>query len=224
MKFKLKKLYIFAIVCIISLIAAFGIKSVNSKKSDMSAEMRDFSLEKNIDIIDYYYGENDYDLKEEKSMIKDELKNASDNSVVVKVVPTGNTYANNGVIMQEVNVQKVYKGKCQYKKIWLRNTNSWIVMDKKGTVKLVGQDYNLMEKDNQYMVFGNNCKINKWSKKKILDLAENMNYNYFNLSNDYNKTVKSKKYNMGQEFYSDSSKILSYYNKLKKNIVGLYEK
>lgn len=46
MKFKLKKLYIFAIVCIISLIAAFGIKSVNSKKSDMSAEMRDFSLEK----------------------------------------------------------------------------------------------------------------------------------------------------------------------------------
>ena len=114
MKFKLKKLYIFAIVCIISLIAAFGIKSVNSKKSDMSAEMRDFSLEKNIDILDYYYGENDYDLKEEKSMIKDELKNASDNSVVVKVVPTGNTYANNGVIMQEVNVQKVYKGKCQY--------------------------------------------------------------------------------------------------------------
>ena len=87
MKFKLKKLYIFAIVCIISLIAAFGIKSVNSKKSDMSAEMRDFSLEKNIDILDYYYGENDYDLKEEKSMIKDELKNASDNSVVVKVVP-----------------------------------------------------------------------------------------------------------------------------------------
>ena len=86
MKFKLKKLYIFAIVCIISLIAAFGIKSVNSKKSDMSAEMRDFSLEKNIDILDYYYGENDYDLKEEKSMIKDELKNASDNSVVVKVV------------------------------------------------------------------------------------------------------------------------------------------
>ena len=112
----------------------------------------------------------------------------------------------------------------EFKKIWLRNTNSWIVMDKKGTVKLVGQDYNLMEKDNQYMVFGNNCKINKWSKKKILDLAENMNYNYFNLSNDYNKTVKSKKYNMGQEFYSDSSKILSYYNKLKKNIVGLYEK
>ena len=120
--------------------------------------------------------------------------------------------------------KKFIKENANIKKIWLRNTNSWIVMDKKGTVKLVGQDYNLMEKDNQYMVFGNNCKINKWSKKKILDLAENMNYNYFNLSNDYNKTVKSKKYNMGQEFYSDSSKILSYYNKLKKNIVGLYEK
>lgn len=217
MKKIIKLVFLFSII--ISIAGAFLVRNYGMKKTDILTEMKDFSLEKRITKLDSYSNENDIELYDAEQMIEDEIESGKETQCIVEACPTGCTYVNNTVLMQEVEVKKVIKGNCEYKKIWISNNGSTINVDKDGEVTLVGYDYGLMKEKNKYLIFCKASEINKWSNRKIYEIDDSMWFSYFNLDKDSNVLATDNNYDMEIEFYTDSSDVLKFYNSMKKRII-----
>ncbi len=222
----LKKIIKVVLVCsiIISLTCGVFVRYFCIKESNIETEMSNFSLEDKITKLDYYSDENDFDLDELEQMIKDEVESGKESECIIEAYPTGCTYVNNTVLMQEVEVKEVIKGKCKYKKIWISNNGSTINVDKDGEVILAGFEYGLMKKNNKYLIFCQASEINDWSNKKVYEINDSMWFPYFNLDKNSNKLASNSKYDREIEFYTDSPIILKFYNSLKKEIIDEFYK
>ncbi len=207
---------------IIFFVGGFLVRWEYRKESGIENEMNNFSLEKQITKLDYYSDESDFDLEELDQMIKDEIENGKESECIVEAYPTGKTYVNNSVLMQEVEVKKVIKGNCESKKVWINNNGATVNVDKNGEAILVGYDYGLMKENNRYLIFCQASEINDWSNKKIYDINDMMWFSYFNLDKNSNELASDNYYNPNIEFYTGSEVVLEFYNNLKKEIIDKF--
>ena len=204
----------------ISFIIAFSLRNSYADNSIIHAEMNNFLLEKSITKIDYYCGEDDFELDETYEILKNEIKAAKESECIIEGYPTGCTYFNKDVVLQEVEVKAVIKGFCESKRVWISNNGATVEEKMNGDITLIGYDYGLMKEGNKYMIFCKPNAINNWSDKKVYEINDAMWFSYFNMDTESHELVSRNDYKRDIEFYTDSYRVLDFYNKLKKVIIS----
>jgi hypothetical protein len=114
-----KNIIIFIGVLILCCVAAFSARTFLFTENDMDNYMTLDDLQNKKIVIESYSSQDDFSEKKLNSFVKTEFEVANACEYVFNVTPTGNLYINSSVIMQEVSVNSVIKGKCDNKKIWI---------------------------------------------------------------------------------------------------------
>lgn len=157
---------------------------------------------------------------------QEQLDGAEKCENIFKVIPTGNLYINNQIIMEEAKIQSVIKGTCTDEIIWLKNgLADTVEYDGKNAI-LNGMDRSFMQKGCEYLIFVDKVKTNPYSEKKVYIEQENMWFGCYNLTRDSNVVVASDgvEYDAEVEFYANDKKIIDCYNRAKKELIEKYLK
>lgn len=203
---------------LISVILAIVVRNNMFEKSHISNYVTLDVLQNEKLMINSYSTEKDFSEEDLARFVECECEVALERENVFVVYPTGNLYVNNSVIMQEVLVEEVIKGQCEYEKIWICSQGSSIIDNGDNTYVYVGLDYSLMQLENKYLVFCIPSEINDYSNKKIYNIDDNLWFSYYNITRDSEMVMEDTLYNENIEFYTDSELVLRYYNSLKEEL------
>lgn len=159
-----------------------------------------------------------------QSFVQEQIEEAKNCSNIFWVKPTEQIYFNKDVILQEVEVKQVIKGKCTYDKVWITNSLS-STLDYNGTdVILSGMERSFMQTECEYLLFCDASYINAYSDRKIYSEAENMWIGCYNVTRDCLTTVDGDfcYYDSSIEYYSTSKKLLNSYMETKHVLMEQY--
>jgi hypothetical protein len=213
-----KNSIIFIVALMLCCVAAFFTKKLLFIENDMNNYIMLNKLQDKTMVVENYSTQEDFSEEELKSFVATQCEAAMDSEYVLNVTPTGNLYINNSVLMQEVMVNRVIKGKCVYEKIWICSEGCTIEYGN-DVYDLLGMDYSLMQLENQYIVFCIPSEINQYSDKKVYYTDDTLWFPYYNITSTHENVMEDEYYNKNIEFYTDSDTILKYYNQLKVNIL-----
>ncbi len=216
-----------SIILLILLLAPFLKQQVFSD-APISNKMTLEELQKQKIRVTYVETMKEWDNASIKAFGEEQLKKAKKCKTVFIVKPTGNLYFNEGLILQEVKIEKIVRGKEMSDTIWVRNgLHSTLTYDKeKGEVELSGMNRSFMQIGCEYLLFCKPFETNQYSKHKIYTEVDDMWFGCYNLTKSSNKTVSLKKayYDPSIEFYVDDKRLLSAFNEAKKKVMEYIRK
>jgi hypothetical protein len=157
---------IFVVVLVLCCVAGFFVKNFFFIENDIDNYMTLDELQDKKIVLESYSSQVDFSEEDLKKFVETECEAAGNGEYVFNVTPTGNLYINNSVIMQEVSVNSVIKGKCDYEKIWICSQGC-SVNYKNGVYELQGMDSSFMQPEDQYLVVCIPSEINSYSDKKV---------------------------------------------------------
>jgi len=224
-----KKVYVLCgllVVVLLTIALAPFIKGQVFSYAPISNEMLLEDLQKQKIRVTYVETIEDWDETSIKQFGDEQLRKSKKCKTIFVVKPTGNLYFNAGLIMQEVTIKKVIKGKETSDTIWVRNgLHSTLTYDKKkNEVELSGMDRSFMQTDCEYLLFCKALETNPYSNQKMYTEFGNMWFGCYNLTNSSDKTVpiKNAYYDSSIEFYVDDEELLSGFNEAKKKLIEYY--
>lgn len=203
---------------VVSVVAAFVVRNCLFEEDNINNYMTLEVLQSEKMIVNSYSIEDDFSEEALARFIEDECESVTDAEYAFEVSPTGNLYINNSVIMQEVLVDSIIKGQCEYEKIWICSEGSTIQYNDDNTYGYIGLDYSLMQRDSSYLVFCIPSEINEYSDKKVYNTDDSFWFSYYNITGDSEKVMEDVYYDKEMEFYTDSRVVLDGFNELKKEI------
>ena len=222
----LKKIVGFWVGILVFSFGMYGIRNIAFQNAPCKNEMTLEELQsKSIKVKYVETGEN-WTEEMYTNFSKEQLEASKECSYIFKVIPTGNIYFNAGIILQEVTVEDVIRGKCEYETIWIHNGLRTTMKYNGKNIILLGMDRSFMQEDCEYLLFCDSLPTNKYSNKKVFHEAEEMWMGCYNVTRDCEETVQKKlaDYNAKIEFYSNSEKIISCYNEAKDVLIQEYIK
>jgi hypothetical protein len=174
--------------------------------------------------IDYVVDETDWDDSFFESFTDIQLEKAEECGDILIGTPTGNIYFNVGGIYQEVEVEEVIRGNCEYKTIWLHNGLTSTFEYDGDSVILKSMHRNLMQEDCRYLLFCNASAANEYSDRKVYREPDDMWFGCYNLTRDSDilLTEDNREYNPKIEFFTSSERILECYIAAKKKLIENY--
>lgn len=159
-----------------------------------------------------------------ESFVQEQIEESENCSNIFLVNPTGQIYFNKDIILQEVEVKQVIKGKCSYDKVWISNGLSSTLTYDGTDVILSGMERSFMQTKCEYLLFCDTSYINKYSDKKIYSESENMWIGCYNVTRDCVTTVEGDLcyYDPAIEYYSTNKKLLNSYMETKHVLMDKY--
>ncbi len=199
-------------------------RQVGYKNAPISTEMTLEELEKQnirVQYVDEAEGCTDEYFED---FVQEQIEEAENCPNILLVKPTEQIYFNKDMVLQQVEVKQVIKGKCSYDKVWITNGLSSSLSYNGTDVILSGMERSFMQTDCEYLLFCNASYVNKYSDKKIYSEAENMWIGCFNVTRDCVTTVEGDLcyYNPAIEYYSTNKKLLNSYMETKHSLIDKY--
>lgn len=234
----------FVILLIILLLTAFsiGVYAKTTYKNSGIIDMKTVADTKKLDCGMYYLLGSDM-LKDPENMAKnlwDSQNSLTDKALIMIVKASGNIKQTNGSLTQEVTILKVIKGSSKYneKKAYINSEEGFVVKanyvtstkftDSTHQVVYTNTICNLMQKDNIYLAFLMDNKLNKYYDNPIFNTNKTVGFVcYFNLTNNnsfvVDKDLRNISYNdfNGSEFLCRSDEVLNLVTELKEETLKL---
>lgn len=214
---------VLAIIMIASIIGAYIVRNTFFEETTIKNDTTIETLQKETVIIENFLTEDDFSKEELETFVERESKTALDSEYVFKVSPTGNLHFNNSVIMQEVLIERVIVGSCKEEKIWICCNGSILVNKEDNTYSIEGLEYSLMQPEYEYLVFCIPSEVNTYTKENIYHIDDSLWFSYYNITKDSEKIMENVYYDKELELYTDSNRLLGYFNELKTKIFELFE-
>lgn len=226
---KNKRVYVLCgvlVFVLLTMILAPFIKSQVFSYAPITNEMTLEDLQKQKIQVTYVETIEGWSEKDITQFGKEQLKKSKKCKNVFIVKPTGNIYFNQGLILQEVRINKVIKGKETADTIWVRNGlhSTLHYKKKKDEVELSGMNRSFMQTDCEYLLFCKPSETNIYSTHKIYTEAGNMWFGCYNLTKSSDQVVPAKNayYDSSIEFYADSEKLLLAFQDAKERLTKYY--
>lgn len=225
----MKNKWMFMLACafiVISAMTGIAFRNFAFKEALFSNCITVKDLEKCKIKIEYTYDAGNWEQADFDAFVEEQLEGAKDVSNILVVKPTGNIYFNNDIVLEEVNVKTVIKGKCKYNTIWINDGLLNSIRYENEQVVVTGYDRSFMQEDCEYLVFLDELDTNKYSERKVYSETEAMWNGCYNITRDCVETSGKKMvtYNPDIEYYNNSKELLECYMKAKHSLMEAYMK
>lgn len=217
------------IALLILFCGAYVLRMIAFKKAPCKNEMKLSQLQKNDIKVQYLDSSEDWTEAELDDFRSNEIEVAKTCEYIFKAKPTGKIYFNRSVILQEVRVEKVIRGACDYSTIWINNGLAATLTYDEGNIILTGMPRSFMQEDCEYLIFCEAADINKYSDRKVFQEQEGMWLCCYNVTRDCDTTVNKEypdynDYDKNIEYYNSNKGVLEYYIETKKILMEMYLK